>query len=312
LKNGNSRSARYWLENEFGPGIADEIIYKIASGFWENCPIYWPKNKHGRVASGKLLLKWAESAGIKNIESVDKNQMPHIKSCEGGFELSIRIGKKKGNYKNTVRQQLELDPTARWDFAHEIGHTFFFNRTLNPPEKTYGSDESGEEYFCQRFASELLIPRKHIMQIVTSRAGITVELLVELAIAYGVPLTAIIRKLIIELDILKATCVTIDRYIAKSWAKRQFKNKNLPKKGIEVFAPVEAKFKLTEEMLLHNKVVNRVCSSGGYWNEKQTGQEGLVYVEGMILKDVAPQKGCIFLFHESIPKYVPKGLFDRF
>lgn len=49
----------------------------------------------------------------------------------------------------------------RYTLAHEIAHTFFFNRNVSPPKRQYWHSlrgDIGEEYLCERGAAEILMP----------------------------------------------------------------------------------------------------------------------------------------------------------
>ena len=52
----------------------------------------------------------------------------------------------------------------RFRIAHEIGHSFFYDRNKNPPRRLTQSSV-GEEAFCDEFASALLVPRTAVLGI---------------------------------------------------------------------------------------------------------------------------------------------------
>ncbi len=307
-----SGGARQWLESAYGPGSADDIIRRLALGFWEQSHVANHKNERGRILSGKLMLEWSQLVGVNEITHPPLKQKAHIAPYKNGFRLSIRASKKKKAYKDAVRLGLELDPTIRWDFAHELGHTFFYDKSFSPPKKVYGDDSLGEEALCEQFAAELLLPYDRLIKLVSSDRQVTVELLITLAKAYGVSISTVVRRLQ-DIKILRATCVTFSRIMATSWTTRRFSKRPLPKNGIKIYVPPQPLYEVTEELLCSNQVVSRVCSSETYWNSKDCEQQNIepFFVEGLKLKEIAPRKGCLFLFHEERPIFREKLLFDN-
>ena len=310
-----SGKAESWFQTTFGPGTIDNILRNLAWSFWESTRIIQPEYSHGRIISGRLLLEWGNIAGIRKIVPPRlKGRRAYITPCHGGFQLSISVPMNKyKSYERAVRIVLEKDPARRWMFAHEMGHTFFYDKSHDPPMRIYGwDDESGEESLCQRFAAELLLPYKRLMEIGSSGRQMTIESLITLAGLYGAPLKAVIRRLH-ELGLLQATCVIIHKRIADSWAKRCFSEKPLPQNGIDIFAPKQSNSKLTQKQLLSDKVVRSVCSSKTYWNSEYCGRniDNSFFVEGMMLSKTHPLKARILLFHEVRPKFEKKLLFDN-
>lgn len=299
-----------WLEITFGPGKTEDVLRRLAWNFWEHAHINEIKNGYGRIISGQTLLEWGELAGIKKIVLPHLKKKAYITPCTGGFQLSIltsKIAQKK--HQNSIRVDLELDPATRWIFAHEIGHTFFYDKSFDPPMKVHGNSENSEETLCQQFAAELLLPYHRMVDLIPSQ--LTIESLVVLSKIYGVPLRAVIIRLQ-DLMILRATCVIINTKIATSWSKYSTFKKPLPKRGIEIFVPPQSSLKITDEYLCLNEVLNRVCTSGTYWNNEYCEQceDDLIFVEGLRLNKIAPCKACLFLFHEEHPTFTEKLLFD--
>ncbi|MCP4383398.1 MAG: ImmA/IrrE family metallo-endopeptidase [Hyphomicrobiales bacterium] len=72
-----------------------------------------------------------------------------------GFDVVIREGNERS--KALARRRL------RFALAHEIGHSFFFSRRTVPHGRSCEWTEA-EEAFCNRFASELLIPGKEVRE----------------------------------------------------------------------------------------------------------------------------------------------------
>lgn len=50
------------------------------------------------------------------------------------------------------------DRRQRFSIAHELGHTFFFDRSSTPPRRLPSRHTEEEEKFCDLFARELLFP----------------------------------------------------------------------------------------------------------------------------------------------------------
>ncbi len=309
-----SGKAGSWLQSTFGPGTIDNILRNLAWSFWDRSRIIQPKSSLGRIISGQRLLEWGNITGIKKIVPPRlKGRSAYITPCQGGFQLSILAPMSRyKSYEQAVRIVLEKDPAKRWMFAHEMGHTFFYDKSHDPPMRIYGwDDESGEESLCQQFAAELLLPYKRLMEIGSSGRQMTIESLITLAGLYGAPLSTVIRRLH-DLCLLQATCVIIHKRIADSWSKRCFSEKPLPQNGIEIFAPKQSNSKITQEQLLSNKVIHSVCSSETYWNSEYCGgnNDNSFFVEGMMLSKTRPLKARILLFHEVRPKF-EKLLFDN-
>lgn len=57
----------------------------------------------------------------------------------------------------------------RFTVAHELGHTFFFDRAVSPPSRLSPHGGRAEERFCDLFASELLVPRSAIRRPLDAR-----------------------------------------------------------------------------------------------------------------------------------------------
>lgn len=101
---------------------------------------------------------------------------------------------------------------ARYTLAHEIAHTFFYDRSRTPPERLspYDSGRSAsseirsatqlEERFCDAFAAELLFPREaaKIELATCTRIGDPVELLAfveKLGQKWGISVEFALRRL---------------------------------------------------------------------------------------------------------------------
>jgi hypothetical protein len=61
-----------------------------------------------------------------------------------------------------VLNALDPLPRQRFSIAHELGHTFFYDRSLEPPARLLRIGGKAEERFCDEFAGELLLPNENI------------------------------------------------------------------------------------------------------------------------------------------------------
>jgi hypothetical protein len=59
----------------------------------------------------------------------------------------------------------------RFRIAHEIGHSFFYDRAKRPPTRLL-PESKAEEKFCDEFANALLIPRSHVTQVEPTASNI--------------------------------------------------------------------------------------------------------------------------------------------
>ncbi len=73
-----------------------------------------------------------------------------------GFDVVVRDGAERT--RSLARRRL------RFALAHEVGHSFFFNRRMVPHDRTCEWTDS-EELFCNRFASELLVPSAEVADL---------------------------------------------------------------------------------------------------------------------------------------------------
>lgn len=69
--------------------------------------------------------------------------------------------------------------------AHEIGHSFFYNRDTSPPRRIPPNGSKAEEAFCNAFASFLLVPPSAVRSCAGS---MTAEVVAEVSARYDVAL----------------------------------------------------------------------------------------------------------------------------
>lgn len=303
-----------WLEHTYGSGKASDVLERLARHFWESAKTVEAYKSGGRGASGLELIGWGRQVGIKEVVRPRlKRGLGYLTPCVGGFRLSFSGLRGTGvAYERSVRRILEASPRHRWVFAHELGHTFFFDHSCDPPERTYGRDKEGEESLCQRFAAELLLPRDRITKEAGQNGEPSIDVLMSLARMYGVPLTAAARRLIQDLGIMHATCVIVSRRMVQSWSKWRLSRRPLPKSGVEIWSPRGPGFEVTEELLRSDELVGRVCRTGCYSSSDEDGQPtcGFEFVEGLMLRKIAPVGACMFLFHKSRPTFGGTTLFS--
>lgn len=304
-------TARGWIEAAYGPGSAEEIIERLSYSFWESSKISRSSITRGRVVSARLLMEWGQRMGVKEIVPRRLKRHPaYITPCLGGFRISILASQKaKGVFQDVVRRELEINPARRLMFSHELGHTLFYDRSLDPPNKTYGEDSRGEEALCNRFAAALLLPRTWVL---CQTKRMSLESMLAIADRHGLPIRATARRLILDLGTLEATCVIIGASAVKSWKSRQASGRPFPKSSIQEIQSPACSFDVTDTMLHSHPVVSQVFRAGIYSNSDQCapGNGPGAFVEGVKLKDMAPKGACVFLFHKAKPCFAGRPLFD--
>lgn len=85
---------------------------------------------------------------------------------DDGFDVVIQEGLTTG--RATLRRRL------RFALAHEVGHSFFFDRRLSPHQRMSAWSPE-EERFCNVFASRLLVPESAVTRLEWSQ-GALIEL----------------------------------------------------------------------------------------------------------------------------------------
>lgn len=101
----------------------------------------------------------------------------------------------------------------RFRAAHEIGHSFFYDRSAEVPRRSLGNSRQQEE-FCDRFAAELLLPSEVVAAVEPSPRA-----LVELATRYDVSLQMATRSFSAHRpDLLVALLVEGAGQFERQWA----------------------------------------------------------------------------------------------
>lgn len=99
------------------------------------------------------------SVHVSAIAPPDRHEALLIPRSGGGFD--IVVSPLAGNFDKespTVRHRL------RFRVAHEIAHSFFYDRRHSPASRTLAGSEEEEE-FCDRFASALLVPQRLVQDM---------------------------------------------------------------------------------------------------------------------------------------------------
>lgn len=95
---------------------------------------------------------------LRFIKSQNDHQALLVPKEDGNFEIIVdpSIQSVGDNGSDVVIPNLELH-RLRFRIAHEIGHSFFYDRKVRPPKRIIDSSKQ-EELFCDYFASVLLVP----------------------------------------------------------------------------------------------------------------------------------------------------------
>lgn len=287
------------LERVLNTRTPVESLSEIASEFWTRSAIPRDPQRRGKLVSGRMLREWGRLAGITEIVAPRLKRPAYIAPIKGGFRLALLARRSLPDaYERAVVRALEVDSAVRWWFAHEMGHTFFFDREQDPPRRVGPFDEAAEERLCQRFAAELLMPRERI----GAERRLSVLRLLELSVVYGAPLRSVIRRCTEDLGVLPATCVLVEREIALSWSRRRARGRPLPQRGVEIFG--HGVPTITAETVLWNPVVAHVCIERENTDSDELGVRcpDAEFVEGVVLERIAPKGACLFLFHSARPE----------
>jgi hypothetical protein len=307
--------ARRWLEAEFAPGRAEQILARLADELWEKAASRPASAPRGKLPSGDNLLDWARRRGVESLCVAGvRAQLMYIGPGERGFCLFVRLGaRQQGSLERMLRRKLETSARHRWVFAHELGHTFFYDRRSSPPRKPYSANDPEEEQLCHRFASELLMPRKQVELLAQEGKIQALDAMLASARAFGIPTIVLARRLIRELEVLPATFALVDAPVAERWRRNPGCGRRGSASGIKVVSPGNSKFAIGPREVALSQVVQQVCISGAYSNTADCPSSSSTpgFVEATILKTLAPCGAIVCLFHESAPRFPRDSLFDR-
>lgn len=306
--------ARRWLESEFSGGRAEQILAKLAEELWEKSPPQTAASPRGKMPSGKTLLQWARCRGVESFSPAGvRRQSIYIAPGDSGFQLYITLRAiHKANLERAVRAKLESSSEYRWMFAHELGHTYFYDTRSSRPRKPYNARDPEEEQLCDRFASELLMPRKRVELLTRQNKIQTLEAMLACARTFGAPLVAMARRLILELEVFPATFVLVEPPVAARWRRNAGSERKASAGSITTLSPHNARLTIEPKDVALSQVVDRLCVSGEYSNTADcaSSSSGSAFVEATILKTIAPRGAIVCLFHESPPRFPRDSLFD--
>lgn len=121
---------------------------------------------------------------IKRMNLIDSSQNSQallVPKIDGTFDILVDPSVKQmgGTAKGVNLNNIELH-RFRFRIAHEIGHSFFYNRHDRPPQRLIPVTDE-EERFCDYFASTLLLPKS-----IVERMPITAESILWLRIHYKI------------------------------------------------------------------------------------------------------------------------------
>lgn len=130
----------------------------------------------------------ASSCGVLKIEYRSMIPEAVLAPMEGGFTIYLQ--------NNFVVPNMRKG-RERFSLAHELAHTFFYNRNLRIPKPMKDSPRGERlEHLCQVAASEILLPSPLLKKELERRGKVeSVESLFDLAQYFDVSLEALMRRL---------------------------------------------------------------------------------------------------------------------
>jgi hypothetical protein len=110
-----------------------------------------------------------------------------LQAVLGGFRICVDA-RPRGCTGTTAQETLRR--RARFVIAHEIGHSFFFDRRRPRPERLLPIGSVREEDFCNEFASALLVPPE-VVETATATPSVVVSIAKEWDVSLEVAARAI-------------------------------------------------------------------------------------------------------------------------
>ncbi len=133
-------------------------------------------------------VQFADSCGVLNIEY--RHMIPEavLTAVEGGFVVYLQDNFILPN-RNKTRERFSL--------AHELAHTFFYDRNQEVPRPMKGSPRGEKlERLCHLAASEILLPSPLLKKELEKRGKVeSAEALLDLATHFEISLEVLMRKL---------------------------------------------------------------------------------------------------------------------
>lgn len=172
-----------WLRTRFGQRPLRGIARELAADLLRE------SRQHGAPIDPFRVFP---ERGILRYERKAMSSHGRLRVTDGGFVIET-----PGGHPSRVR----------FTVAHEVGHTLFFDLTQSPPRRTLHSQTpEEEEFFCDVFASELLMPveamRNHVERRRDNEAESPAASIRHLAEAFRVSAETAARRLIEDLEIL--------------------------------------------------------------------------------------------------------------
>jgi Zn-dependent peptidase ImmA (M78 family) len=178
----------------------------------------------------------AELCGVRKITRQLMIPEGVLKVVDDGFEVFLQ---------DNFTDQPGAATRQRFTLAHELVHTFYYDRSTRPPRPLQGTPEGGKlELLCNSGAGQLLVPtfllRKQAKERIISHASE----IVELAQNFNVSPEVIVRRLddvpaILEsnfavalIDFSDASKPTIQADCNTDWLRAEFQ---LPRPGSDFF-----------------------------------------------------------------------------
>jgi IrrE N-terminal-like domain len=301
--------ARDWLERRYSPGTAEDILERLAGDLWAQEEAGSPV-AHDDLAS--LLLSWAKNRGIAEFARARLNQLMYVVPDGDGFRLHCRMNPSDGRpFKDELRKKLQLTAQYRWVFAHELGHTFFYDFPDGRAKKPYRIRDPEEEQLCNRFASALLMPRAALVARSRRIHTITLEWLLATAQVFGVSVLELARRLILELGILQLPFAIIQPRPLASGAQLRPGELRTRKVPTRVVSPPGIGKLITEQDVLSSRAVERSFLTGLPCISEEFYQPcaASYFVEAEVLRS-RPKGGIACMFHAMRPVRRQKTLFD--
>ena len=106
--------------------------------------------------AGAFRTKWADFA----TDRTSTHSALLVPRADGSFDIIVDPAPRREGTEgtsSTAMAPVTKNHRFRFRVAHEIGHSFFYNRLLRPPRRRLPFSRA-EEAFCDAFASALLVP----------------------------------------------------------------------------------------------------------------------------------------------------------
>ena len=119
---------------------------------------------------GAFRTKWADFTA----DRTSTHSALLVPRADGSFDIIVDPEPRRQGTEaalTTGMASVTRNHRFRFRVAHEIGHSFFYNRRLRPPRRRLPFSEA-EEVFCDAFANALLVPPKDADEYVADTASV--------------------------------------------------------------------------------------------------------------------------------------------